>query len=122
MAGIGTATLTDPFVLLAKLGSTTLEIDDTNIIFPVLEISDPGFASYDLASDLGPLSIGPGFTNTSPGINYPTTLGDLELDNNAGTTFTATITPLPATLPLFATGIGALGLLGWRRNRKAQAA
>ena len=30
--------------------------------------------------------------------------------------------PLPATLPLFATGLGALGLLGWRRKRKAQAA
>jgi hypothetical protein len=27
--------------------------------------------------------------------------------------------PLPATLPLFATGLGALGLLGWRRKRKA---
>jgi PEP-CTERM motif len=30
-------------------------------------------------------------------------------------------TPLPATLPLFATGLGGLGLLGWRRKRKAQA-
>jgi len=30
-------------------------------------------------------------------------------------------TPLPAALPLFATGIGALGLIGWRRKRKAQA-
>jgi hypothetical protein len=28
--------------------------------------------------------------------------------------------PLPATLPLFATGLGALGLLGWRRKRKAK--
>jgi len=28
-------------------------------------------------------------------------------------------TPLPATLPLFATGLGALGLLGWFRKRKA---
>jgi hypothetical protein len=28
-------------------------------------------------------------------------------------------TPLPATLPLFASGLGALGLLGWRRKRKA---
>jgi hypothetical protein len=27
-------------------------------------------------------------------------------------------TPLPAALPLFATGLGALGLLGWRRRRK----
>jgi hypothetical protein len=28
-----------------------------------------------------------------------------------------TTTPLPATLPLFAGGLGALGLLGWRRKR-----
>jgi hypothetical protein len=34
----------------------------------------------------------------------------------------ASATPLPAALPLFATGLGALGLLGWRRKRKAQAA
>jgi hypothetical protein len=26
-------------------------------------------------------------------------------------------TPLPAALPLFATGLGGLGLLGWRRKR-----
>jgi hypothetical protein len=30
-------------------------------------------------------------------------------------------TPIPAALPLFATGLGALGLLGWRRKRKAVA-
>jgi hypothetical protein len=29
--------------------------------------------------------------------------------------------PAPAALPLFATGLGALGLLGWRRKRRAQA-
>ena len=29
--------------------------------------------------------------------------------------------PLPATLPLFATGLGALGLLGWRRKKKTAA-
>jgi hypothetical protein len=33
----------------------------------------------------------------------------------------ATATPLPTALPLFATGIGGLGFLGWRRKRKAQA-
>lgn len=30
-------------------------------------------------------------------------------------------TPLPATLPLFATGLGAFGLLGWHRKRNAAA-
>ena len=30
-------------------------------------------------------------------------------------------TPLPAALPLFASGLGALGLLGWRRKKKAPA-
>ena len=28
-------------------------------------------------------------------------------------------TPLPGALPLFASGLGALGLLGWRRKRRA---
>lgn len=43
---------------------------------------------------------------------------------NSGAIFetgTPTATPLPAALPLFATGLGGLGLLGWRRKRKAQA-
>lgn len=30
-------------------------------------------------------------------------------------------TPVPAALPLFTTGLGALGLLGWRRKKKAAA-
>jgi hypothetical protein len=34
---------------------------------------------------------------------------------------TPAITPLAAALPLFATGLGALGLLGWRRKKKAAA-
>jgi hypothetical protein len=32
-----------------------------------------------------------------------------------------TTTPLPAALPLFATSLGAMGLLGWRRKRGARA-
>jgi len=35
-------------------------------------------------------------------------------------TFVAPI-PLPAALPLFGTGLGILGFLGWRRRRKAEA-
>ncbi|MHA1166072.1 MAG: PEP-CTERM sorting domain-containing protein [Alphaproteobacteria bacterium] len=32
------------------------------------------------------------------------------------------IVPLPAALPLFGTGLGMLGFLGWRRRRKMAAA
>lgn len=33
-------------------------------------------------------------------------------------TLTSFATPLPAALPLFASGLGGLGLLGWRRKKK----
>lgn len=36
-------------------------------------------------------------------------------------TWIDTTTPLPATLPLFATGLGALGLMAWRRKHKVAA-
>ena len=35
---------------------------------------------------------------------------------------TVTATPLPAALPLFVGGLGVMGLFGWRRKQKAQAA
>jgi len=43
-----------------------------------------------------------------------------EVSGDPGT-WTVTTTPLPAALPLFAGGLGALGLFGWRRERKADA-
>jgi len=41
---------------------------------------------------------------------------------SVGDPVTQAATPLPAALPLFAAGIGGLGLLGWRVKRKARAA
>jgi hypothetical protein len=43
------------------------------------------------------------------------------LDSGGSTLTFAAETPLPAALPLFASGLGALGLLGWRRKKKAAA-
>lgn len=37
---------------------------------------------------------------------------------NAAFTLAGVESPLPAALPLFATGLGGLGLLGWRRRKK----
>jgi hypothetical protein len=48
--------------------------------------------------------------------------GGFDLTNNAITLSAPAATPLPAAFPLFATGLGAMGLLGWRRKRKNTAA
>jgi hypothetical protein len=45
-----------------------------------------------------------------------------EANDTPAATFTlteVTATPLPAALPLFAGGLGAMGLLGWRRKKTA---
>ena len=40
---------------------------------------------------------------------------------NAAFSLEGDTTPIPGALPLFASGLGALGLLGWRRKRKTAA-
>ncbi len=52
------------------------------------------------------------------GVNVITGIFDGNV-GNGDFEFIAEATPLPAALPLFASGLGALGLLGWRRKRKA---
>jgi uncharacterized protein (TIGR03118 family) len=78
---------------------------------------------------LGSIAInGPGgllaleFGNGQNGGNTDTLYFTEESDGLFGAIDSPTATPLPAALPLFATGIGGLGLLGWRKKRKAQAA
>ena len=52
--------------------------------------------------------------NTNPGNWY--------VDDISVTGAAVSATPLPAALPLFASGLGAMGLFGWRRKRKNAAA
>jgi hypothetical protein len=70
---------------------------------------------------------GSGFVNTPAGLllsatqaggtNFAVSWSGTELSNPPNNP-----TPLPAALPLFASGLGALGLLGWRKKRKNAAA
>ncbi len=63
-----------------------------------------------------PTSFNLAFTDvpTSGGLLSFTDFSDL----NLSAVSTDSQTPLPAALPLFASGLSALGLLGWRRKRK----
>ena len=62
-----------------------------------------------------------GFTDTAgfSSVTFTNTTNDAwGMDNVQFNVSSVAPVPLPATLPLFATGVGALGLLGWRRKRK----
>ena len=55
-------------------------------------------------------SSGLGFTGEFPPTSYDFISGDA--------TVAASATPLPPALPLFAAGLGTIGMFGWRRKRK----
>jgi hypothetical protein len=84
-------------------------------------------------SDTLTIAAGSSFSFLDGGSLWQVVVNALTLGPNPGGTMYANLTaqvsdpavsqaPLPAALPLFATGLGALGLLGWRRKRKKAAA
>jgi hypothetical protein len=78
-----------------------------------LSSSNPGSTVQSAEAFLDPRI----YTNI-PGLTLEISQG---LDNVVGSAATPAGTPLPAALPLFATGLGAFGLLGWRRKKKSAA-
>jgi hypothetical protein len=75
----------------------------------------PGPAFFEISGDEEE------FTSSAAGTGAWCAGDDCLEDNGAISSWSVGATPLPATLPLFATGIGALGLLGSRRKRKSAA-
>ena len=70
-----------------------------------------------------PNGIEPFFMATNGGTGDPLQLYSFEPVSGSTCSLTefCAATPLPAALPLFVTGLGALGLFGWRRKRRAAA-
>ncbi len=89
------------------------EQNSQNLGFFYVPIFDSSFAFDPLADDTYILTLS-GIVNSTGA-----TIGSVQETVVAGL---GAATPLPAALPLFATGLGGLGLLGWHRKRKKPAA
>jgi hypothetical protein len=130
------ATTLSKTISTSGFGTTTLFVftgNTSNILAGVIT-HDDGMSLYD----------GVGYSNTVASAPYPVVatptaysglLGDWQLIYAEANGLPAvlnfditrseappTATPLPAALPLFASGLGGLGLLGWRRKRNNAAA
>jgi hypothetical protein len=83
----------------------------------ILYYNTPTPTEYFDTMGLGQL-IGGNPTDIACGVGCFVIYTDTPSDLHAITSLTVSQTPLPAALPLFAGGLGGLGLFGWRRKRK----
>lgn len=112
---VGPSSYDSPDQLLFSPSPPNIALDTLGISFSVV-----GGQSFNIYEDDGLYS--PGAPYGCGGVYCllgPGTVG--AGDPFVTVTFSLTPTPLPAALPLFATGLGAMGLFGWRRKRRARA-
>ncbi len=85
-------------------------------------LAQPDAATFNYQPGYGPVS-GTNVFALNQFTNIGTTLGSLSFNQSSDISFSSLAvtspTPLSASLPLFATGLGVMGLFGWRRKRKA---
>ncbi len=92
--------LTNGGIVFTAAGPDYYAADPTNPVSP---------AEFNIFSDINGYAL---LTMASNNVNAPFNGGLSIVESSTSET------PLPAALPLFATGLGALGLVGWRRKRK----
>ena len=118
----GTGTIAPGAAGFSSLLGTTLQSATVGpVSFSLLLVANSGarFGGASAISDFSnTLEVPTGIDVFNLPDGYTANAGNWLVNNR----FVGSETPLPAALPLFATGLGALGLLAWRRKRKAAVA
>lgn len=112
----GTPTQTEWSIDDALSGSLVIGAENQFDVFAALSIAI-ATNNNDVEVLMDFLNTGTFGIDTEPGVSYTSGSG-VFLDS---TGVTPTPVPVPAALPLFAGGLGFLGLLGWRRRRSTSA-
>ena len=103
-----------------RIFSLELQLDG---VWTVIGSSDPGDGpfSHELLSDVdAPLLFASALvTGIGFFVDVPVDFAFNDLTRTQFTFDTVAETPLPAALPLFGTGLGVIGLFGWRKRRRA---
>jgi hypothetical protein len=116
VAGIGTATFSDPISLSVFVfpAFSEFSVTDTALSTDVLDTFTvvSGFAGYNMAGPLSPVSGGAAYLL---GTVFGTSLGDFEFTRSGGGVSTVSAVPEPPGLALVA--LGVVGLTAFRTRR-----